>query len=169
MFSISIKNVISMLFEISSTSEEKSFMEFGSGGNNMVNAMIIQVHMSMTDYSDDNENNEARDSVYVMYAGRHSIFYASAYDDNGSHRHLSNIPTSAWKNTSNHDSCWRDDGLRFLDTLYFDMANVVNHTIPPRDLYNHTSLALSLNPVTKTTVVLKALKDGYSKKITKVN
>lgn len=34
-----------------------------------------------------------------------------------------------WENTSNHDSCWRSDGLRTpLSNIYFDMARQINGT-----------------------------------------
>ena len=170
MFSISITNILTMLFEISNTQEEKSFIEYEDDGTRTVNAMIIPVHMSMSDFSDSSseEDREARDSVYVMYAGRHSIFYAFAHDEDGSYRHLSKIPADEWKNTSNHDSCWRSDGFSFLAKIFFDMAKIVNDDKRPCDLSDYTNLGIGSSPVTKTQVMFRMQKDGYHKDIVKV-
>lgn len=40
---------------------------------------------------------------------------------------IDKIPYASWKNTSNHDSCWRSDGLDSpITKLYFEMANRIN-------------------------------------------
>ena len=168
-FSISLVNVLTMLFDMSSTDKEKSFMEIEDDGTHTVNAMVVYVHVSVSDFSDTSVNSEARDSVYVMYAGRHSIFYAHAYDEEGGHRRLNEVPVDEWYNTSNHDSCWRSDGFSFLNTLYFDMTKIVNDNKAPIELSDFTNLGISRNPVTKITVMLKTTKDGYHKDIVRVN
>jgi len=44
---------------------------------------------------------------------------------------------SEWKNTSNHDSCWRSDGVGApLTKLYFAMCKQVNHAEAPKNLNN---------------------------------
>ncbi len=169
MFSINITNILTMLFEISSTREEKSFMDYEDDGTQTVNAMIIPLHMSVSDFSDTNEDRENRESVYVMYAGLHSIFYALAHDSEGDYLHLSEVPPDAWKNTSNHDSCWRSDGFSFLTEIYFAMAKSVNDRKAPCELHDYTNLGLSSHPVSKTTVMLQTQKDGYHKNVVKVN
>ena len=133
--------------------------------------VLIRVRVLFSaDFSDSasEEDREARDSVYVMYAGQHSIFYAFAHDEDGFYRHLSKIPAGDWKNTSNHDSCWRSDGFSFLSKIFFDMATVVNDDKRPCDLSDYTNLGIGSNPVTKTQVMFRMQKDGYHKNIVKV-
>lgn len=168
MFSIRLTNILEMLFDISSTREEKSFLEFEDDGTRIVNAMIIPVHMTVSDFSDTGSDREAREAVYVMYAGLHSIFYASAYDADGSYRQLQQVPVDAWENTSNHDSCWRSDGFSFLSKIYFDMSKSTNDDKPPCELSVYTNLGIGSNPVTKTQVMFRMKKDGYHKNIVKV-
>ena len=45
-----------------------------------------------------------------------------------------------WINTSNHDSCWRTDGVRSrLNTLYFKMCKIVNSEVAPIKLETSVS------------------------------
>jgi hypothetical protein len=168
MFNISVINVLTMLFEISSTDAEKAFMEYEDDGTRTVNAMIIPVHMTVADYSDGDKKREAHDSVYVMYAGRHSIFYAHARDSDGYHRNFNAVPVEEWENTSNHDSCWRSDGFSFLTKTYFNMAKSANNDKPPCELHDYTNLGIGRQPVTKTQVMVRTRKDGYNYDIVKV-
>jgi hypothetical protein len=41
------------------------------------------------------------------------------------------VPLSKWKNTSNHDSCWRTDGLnRPLSEVYFRFCDLAQDCVP---------------------------------------
>ena len=42
------------------------------------------------------------------------------------------VPLDEWQNTSNHNSCWRSDGMRPLSKLYFDSCDEVQEHLPER-------------------------------------
>ncbi len=63
-------------------------------------------------------------TIYLMFFGHTSVWVAveppgERWDN------WQQVPLDAWKNTSNHDSCWRSDGLQPLSKLYFEMAEEV--------------------------------------------
>lgn len=168
MFTIDIRNILVTLFEMNSTDETRRVMEYNDDGSHEVNAMIITVNTSVSDFSGEVDR-EQRASVYVMYAGLHSIFYALASDADGNYRTFENIPHTEWENTSNHDSCWRSDGLSFFPSLFFAMAKAVNPDKAPGELHSYTSLGgMGKTVVKHTKVVLERQGDGYHKNVLRV-
>ncbi len=165
MFTIDIRNILATLFEMSTTDEARRVMDYNDDGSHEVNAMIITVHASVSDFSKEVDK-EKQTTVYVMYAGLHSIFCALASDADGNYRGFENIPHTEWENTSNHDSCWRSDGLSFFPKLFFDMAKEVNPNKPPGELDSYTSLGgMGKSVVKHTKVVLERQRDGYHKNV----
>jgi len=157
-----------MLFEMSTTDEARRVMEYNDDGTHEVNAMIVEVHSTVSDYSEEVDE-ERRVTVYVMYAGLHSIFYALAYDADGNYRAFGQVPHTEWENTSNHDSCWRSDGLSFFPALFFDMAEKVNPDKPPGQLHSYTNLGGNGSTVVKhVKVVLERQGDGYHKNVLRI-
>ncbi len=61
-----------------------------------------------------------RKYVHIIITSQHRVYVAESdlpgYKD---------VPIKAWKNTSNHDSCWRSDGLRAIQSTYFKVAHLV--------------------------------------------
>lgn len=50
-----------------------------------------------------------RKEMHFLITGDHRVFLAIV---NGKAFGLKDIPLESWKNTSNHDSCWRSDGVQ---------------------------------------------------------
>lgn len=44
------------------------------------------------------------------------------------------IPYDWWINSSNHDSCWRSDGLNFINKIYWRLCKEVNSDVAPASL-----------------------------------
>jgi len=42
------------------------------------------------------------------------------------------LPMEEWENTSNHDSCWRSDGLRKISSTYFALCDEVQNHLPDK-------------------------------------
>ena len=75
---------------------------------------------------------------YILFCSGVSVFYADIYNtEQGNWRTWSEINPDEWINTSNHDSCWRSDGLDFINKAYFEMCKNVNPEIAPRDLHSY--------------------------------
>ena len=56
-----------------------------------------------------------RARINLIFFGNTSVFYK--VEDDGPEKPLKDF--SDWTNSSNHDSCWRYDGLHFITDLYF--------------------------------------------------
>lgn len=84
-------------------------------------AMKFKVHIQMENYGYEKDGHThhpewekcfLRD-VHIIVTARHNVFAAVM----SGHRY--NLVSSDYQNTSNHDSCWRTDGLRIIqDTLF---------------------------------------------------
>ena len=85
---------------------------------------------SIQDY-DEKEINKAFASYYILFTDNVSVYYASQFDDEGTRRMWYQVEPEEWINTSNHDSCWRSDGLSWISKLYFDMCKHVNGEVAP--------------------------------------
>ena len=91
--------------------------------------------------------------VFIALCGNTNVFVA--IEPNDSTRHLwgryATVPMDAWVNTSNHDSCWRSDGMRPLSELYFRFANEINDElteedrVAPKDMHQSTSLGFLMS------------------------
>jgi hypothetical protein len=59
-----------------------------------------------------------RKEMHFLITGDHRVFLAIV---DGKTFGLKDIPLKSWKNTSNHDSCWRTDGVQSpITTMMFD-------------------------------------------------
>jgi hypothetical protein len=66
--------------------------------------------------------------MFVVVCGRRHVWVAQPEK-----RYLSfkSVPMESWKNTSNHDSCWRTDGIDTpITAMYFTAAEEVNKRLP---------------------------------------
>ena len=112
--------------------------------------------------SDFDKDKSVTKSIYVMFCGGTNVFYT----------HLENycdpteISPKNWINTSNHDSCWRSDGLDFINKDYFEMCKEVNPDKAPIMLSNYVNL-FSIKPK-KVIITYKYDSNGYKNEITKV-
>lgn len=77
----------------------------------------------------------------------------------------------AWENTSNHDSCWRTDGVgKPLHEIFMDLANEVNRqvheagfpTVAPVEIKQHCAFRMS-NPWSLIDVEVKRDPNEYYK------
>jgi len=97
--------------------------------------MIFEVQLSVRDNVlgdyEATQKSEQNARFYVVFCGNTSVFYANQNDDETFRRFLNEIPVDEWVNTSNHDSCWRSDGLSWISTVYFEMCKACNDDLPP--------------------------------------
>ena len=124
--------------------------------------IIYEVNCRVDDWNSE-DRKTAYKSFYVMFCGNTSVFYAmkkmSIYDP-------LQIPYENWENTSNHDSCWRSDGLQFINSMYFDMCKEVNPEKAPIELDSHAEIS-KIRPL-KVFVTYKHNDDTWKNKIEKI-
>lgn len=110
----------------------------------------------------------AEQEVAVLIVAPHSVFFMEVEDRIFD---LTKIPLDKWENTSNHDSCWRSDGLRKLTETYFRLCNKVNEDrvaagfeeVAPVTM-NHNVWTRLCNPLWKP-VEVELAKSDQDKKI----
>jgi hypothetical protein len=88
--------------------------------------LVVTLDLRLSHYVPD-EGNEYHKSAlaHIILTGNTSVFAAATHDYTPWHQ----MDAGQWDNTSNHDSCWRSDGFGFLNTLYFNMTEQMNHQI----------------------------------------
>ena len=96
--------------------------------------------LSMVVQERDNVETGQRRGYYVAFCGNTSVYWTRMEDAEGNHRQFEDIPSDEWENSSNHDSCWRSDGLHWVTEEYFDLCKSVNPKIAPRDLDSYAQL-----------------------------
>lgn len=89
-------------------------------------------------YGENGDAGHAYRRVFILACGNVSTFVAIDEDDERWYG-LTEVPLDKWKNTSNHDSCWRSDGIDSpLSALYFKLAEEVNaqlsEPVAPKDI-----------------------------------
>lgn len=104
--------------------------------------LLFRFDVQLAYYGGGSEQRSERREVFFAICGHHVFF---AHRGFASRKPISEL---TWENTSNHDSCWRSDGLgRPLNELYFEMSRQVNSKrkkdVAPRDMSEHVFTPLS--------------------------
>ena len=63
--------------------------------------------------------------VHTVFTANTSVFYHTSRE----HKRWQEVIPESWANTSNHDSCWRTDGLRGLHLLETTFGKEMNEEI----------------------------------------
>jgi len=125
MFKLDLKNVITNIVD---HEIDRSSYTLNSDYTITKEGLSMEILLSASDY--DTEKSEHK-HFFIMFCGNVSVFYAfkkmSTY-------YPSQIPCDNWINTSNHDSCWRSDGLHFITDVYFEMCYKVNPEKAPIEI-----------------------------------
>lgn len=159
MFKIDVKNVITLLVE----HERKTWDEPVWNEDGTITKDGVSMEISYT-VNDPSSGESVTKNIFILFCGNTNVFYAykasSAF-------YPSWIPLSSWKNSSNHDSCWRSDGLSFIINDYFQMCWQVNHGGAPVDLESNCYFHWG-TPIKKVKITYKQDNDNYQNQITKV-
>lgn len=79
--------------------------------------------------------------VYMIFCGNVSAFYTDKiWTKDDIKKDVTQIPTSDWINTSNHDSCWTSDGMKLLERDFFDMCEEIAPGIAPARVHFEAKL-----------------------------
>lgn len=107
--------------------------------------------------------------AHFLFCGNVSVWFATTDE----YCNLNQICNDQWINTSNHDVCWRTDGVeRPLWTTYFTMTTEVleaseNKELCPNDLHNQSFL--SFTPVRRVIIDYRQDDENkYRRKIVRV-
>ncbi len=133
MFQSNTSHTISMLVDQVLTTERRFNREYLENGClRSSNGMLVELAMSVEDRNAEKLDEELKRFYYVVFCGNVSVFIARQ-DVPGEQglRHFTKIPSDEWENTSNHDSCWRSDGLHFITDAYFEMCKECNDNVAP--------------------------------------
>ena len=73
------------------------------------------------------------DAVFV-FCGNVSVFFSDSVFEYGLLLPFREMKPYHWENTSNHDSCWKSDGLRNISEICFQLCSLLDDSIPPKDI-----------------------------------
>ncbi len=172
MFCISAESVISNIVDISSQEHPQRFKPITNFCHGLRSeeywheALGISLDCCLANYEDE-KIYEQRTRMFFVFSSNVSVWVATEPEDE-TFISWTQVPISLWENTSNHDSCWRTDGLRPISIVYFDLAEKINKErkkdglgeIAPVVMKDHTFI----NQVKKLKVRFRKNKENQYKK-----
>lgn len=119
-FAIETDSVLSTLWD--NLRPERSM--YREAGESEV-GLLVTLDLRMSHYT--NEGNEYHRSalVHTVFTADTSVFVHTSRD----FQRWQEVIPEGWANTSNHDSCWRTDGLRGLHLLQGTLCDEMNKEI----------------------------------------
>ena len=159
--------------DVSWASMGKELEREGGGFDRTRPGLLVTLDLRMSHFALSQEEYHRSALAYVVLTGNTSVFVATTTDFTPWHQ----LPGNAWENTSNHDSCWREDGFRFLNTLYFEMCEGMNAEIQahgssplaPREFNQFCSLGTIAGPPWVEVLVCSTPKDDrYKRTLTRI-
>lgn len=149
MFCISAESVVSNLVDLLSDLPKpfKTITNYCDGlrvEEYWHEALGISLDCSLASY-EDCEIYERRTRMFFVFSSSVSVWVSIKPPDENFNS-FTQVPINYWENTSNHNSCWRTDGLRPISNLYFNFAEQINKErvknglaeIAPINLTDHT-------------------------------
>lgn len=125
--------------------------------------IMIQCDVDVNDFEEDKR---ASESVTFLFCGNTSVF---AYTGKGIF-FVEDLPVEEFANTSNHDTCWRTDGVHsYLSELYFKMCRQVNLKKAPVELHTSSRIHRKIHPVWITYKNPPIFSDSYKKTLVSVS
>jgi len=104
---------------------DRKIPEYSSGGNITAHGLLFNLDISISNYNEIDFNE--RQYMWFLLTRNTSVFVAIPNMEDDHWYHWTEIPASAWKNTSNHDSCWRSDGVDSpITSVYFKLTEEIN-------------------------------------------
>ncbi len=86
--------------------------------------LLVTLDLTMSHYAGENEYHRSA-LVYTVFTANTSVFVHASRD----FKRWQDLIPEDWANMSNHDSCWRTDGLRNLHLLQGTFAKEMNEEI----------------------------------------
>jgi hypothetical protein len=133
--------------------------------------LVVTLDLRMFHFGLNGEEYRRSALVHTVFTANTSVFYTTSFD----FARWDQIIPESWANTSNHDSCWRTDGLRGLHLLDNTMAKEMNAEIAehggsalaPREFSQFCTLgALSGKPWEYVTVCHERIPgDSYKRRL----
>jgi hypothetical protein len=131
--------------------------------NGIAFGLDVRARYTLPDLNSDGDRIEYTEStnVYFVICDRHRVFFQVSEDIYCLTSYLKRLPSSAWKQTSYHDSCWRTDGIESpISEVYFKLADNINRAmqsvgypkVAPINMDINTYLKIAGEPVTVTYV-----------------
>jgi hypothetical protein len=87
--------------------------------------LLVTLDVRMSHYALSGDEYHRAAVVYTVFTSNTSVFTYTTTLGRDSVR-WEDVKPEDWINTSNHDSCWRSDGLQHLSELYFAFATEIN-------------------------------------------
>jgi hypothetical protein len=125
-FSIEVENLISTLWDTLRPAERSTYrLERHPDGGVTEKGLVITLDLRMSHISGGCDEYHRTELFSFVLTGNTAVFMASSDDFTPWDR----IPVGMFHNFSNHDSCWRTDGMSGLQQSYHFMCDSMNKEI----------------------------------------
>lgn len=113
------------------------------GGKMRKPGIMVSLDCRLSNY----ETNDRRNVlVHFVLCGNTNVFAYCA------DKRFNYLPFEEFENTSNHDSCWRTDGVdSYLTGLYFKWADEIRQGRAPRELHSGCDIGLGCHRLVDVT------------------
>ena len=140
MFSIQASSVVCALVEKLLPLPDDSVVYSSDCKQNTQNGVVFNLDVDLTVYKE-NKTVNRRTNFFIAVTAHRNVFIAVQPPDTR-WINFSAVPLEAWENTSNHDSCWRSDGIDSpLTRLYFEFSEQINNELSENGKYRENEVA----------------------------
>ena len=87
--------------------------------------LLVTLDLRLSHYTNEGDEYHGSALVHTLFTANTSVFVHTSR----SRRRWQEVIPEGWANTSNHDSCWRTDGLRHLHLLHGTLCDEMNKKI----------------------------------------
>jgi hypothetical protein len=121
MFAIETDNLLSTLWD---SLRPQRPDRFGDSQHGEV-GLLVTLDLRLSHYANGGDEYHRNALVHTVFTANTSVFYHTSRD----FERWEEVIPEGWANTSNHDSCWRTDGLRGLHLLHGTLCAEMNEEI----------------------------------------
>lgn len=172
MLTIRADNTICTLRDQLCPARSNQPMRVGDTNRFVYPGIVFALDLHLAHY-ENNKEAEVRQVAYIAMCGNTSVWWAIEPEGKRWMNYKS-VKPEEWVNTSNHDSCWRTDGMKMLTDWYFKAAETINKkldtNVAPAMMSHHTSLGFCLaNPWQFVSIEhAEDVSNGYRRKIVSI-
>jgi hypothetical protein len=125
MFAIDTESVLYTLWDTLRPDRPSRFEEHYDPREVGETGLVVTLDLRLSHYALGGDEYHRSALVHTVFTANTSVFVHTSRD----FQRWSEVIPEGWANTSNHDSCWRSDGLRGLHSLHGVLCAEMNEEI----------------------------------------
>ena len=142
MFTVDLNRVLTTLVQAVLSPNSEQFRAVLSPATYGTDGLHVSLRFRVMEPHKENDDKERNiQTAYLHYIFSRSGNYVKVWCAEGTGRWPWEVPPAEnFKMTCDHDTCWRNDGLRDITRIYFEMCKAVNANVAPISLDSEATL-----------------------------